>query len=373
MMNNPGIYLHIPFCKSKCGYCDFYSLCDYSYSKEYVKALERQLRAWEDHARNVCFDSVYIGGGTPTSIGRDLLLEVILLLKRYFTLSDGCEFTIEANPGTVNKWDLLAYREAGVNRISFGVQSARDHLLSRIGRIHTFKEAKEAILSANAMGFDNISADLMFALPDQKLEDLLYSIEEFVKLPLKHVSMYGLKVEPNTPFGRDPLLSLPNEDVQCEMYLKGVSLLESYGFMQYEISNFSLEGFESRHNLKYWKGVPYLGFGCAAHSFFDGKRFYAPNSIKDFCACSDFSPESGFYSSVELTEEDYAVEEIMLSLRTKQGMDIERLVKSNQAKSYAALLVKQGYGNVSGNRFSLTPKGMLVSNEIISEFLCYME
>lgn len=378
MMNKLGLYIHIPFCKSKCAYCDFYSLCDFSFAKQYVEALDKQLRAWKDHARGSLCDTVYIGGGTPTAIGEELLLSVIGSVKEHFSLSDHCEFTIEANPGTVDERALSNYRQAGVNRISFGVQSMDDRVLSRIGRIHSASEAREAILMAHSAGFENISADLMFSLPDQTIDDLLSSIEALSSLPLRHVSMYGLKVEENTPFGRDPQLVLPDEDEQCDMYLEGVKALKSHGFFQYEISNFSFSGYESRHNLKYWQRAPYLGFGCAAHSFFEGQRFFVPRSIDAFCSCEDFSRDSALYRYTSLSKADEEKEEVMLSLRTTRGIKTKTLLgycaeKQEDAKSYLLALAGHEYAAFSGDCFYLTPRGMLVSNTIICQLLCFME
>jgi oxygen-independent coproporphyrinogen-3 oxidase len=322
---------------------------------------------------------VYIGGGTPTSLGADGLCSVISLIKDSFSLSDDCEFTIEANPGTACQKDLSLYRKAGVNRISFGVQSANDRLLKRIGRIHTFKEAADAILWAKEVGFSNISADLMYALPDQSATDLFESIDRLAELPLTHVSMYGLKVEANTPFGRDDNLALPLEEAQCEMYLEGVKRLEQYGFLQYEISNFAKKGYESRHNLKYWKRDPYLGLGCAAHSFFEGKRFFAPCDLTSYCAQQDFSLEGGFYDITVPDEEDERVERVMLSLRIVSGMEADELyflckaTKKSASRIYLDTLIGQGYAKTTDGFFSLTPQGMLVSNSILSQLMLYME
>lgn len=381
-MSNAGLYIHIPFCKSKCKYCDFYSLCDLTKAERYVGALLLQFKEMQKQTADQIFDSVYIGGGTPTVIGNDLLLRVIEGVTAHFSLHENTEFTIEANPGTVDEGSLSLYRKAGVNRISFGVQSANDHLLSDIGRIHSFTEAKEAIGMARRAGFENISADLMYALPTQTTEDLLESIRRVAALGVEHISMYGLKVEENTPFGRDPNLVLPDEDAQCEMYLKGVALLNDLGYTQYEISNFSKEGYESRHNLKYWQRSPYVGAGCAAHSFFKGFRFFSPSSIDAFCSCTDFSLTSPFYSGERVEKEDAWDEELMLSLRTSRGIALARLYElctlkkrcKSHVQSYVERLLERDYGRISDDGyFSLTPYGMLVSNGIIGDLLWFDE
>lgn len=343
-----------------------------------MNALLLQFEAMQRETRDQVFDSVYIGGGTPTVIGTDLLLKVIKGVFEHFTLHENTEFTIEANPGTVDSLALSLYRKAGVNRISFGVQTANDRLLARIGRIHSYEETIAAVLAAREAGFENISADLMYALPTQTTEDLYKSIRAIAVLQVEHISMYGLKVEENTPFGRDRTLILPDEDVQCEMYLEGVKLLKSLGYEQYEISNFSKQGYESRHNLKYWQRVPYLGCGCAAHSFWNNNRFSAPSSINDFLVCSDFSLKSSFYKGEQIEEEEARKEELMLSLRTAKGLKLSRLYEicalekeRDRFEKYVNLLSEKGYAQVADGVFSLTPEGMLVSNEIIGELLWF--
>lgn len=378
-MNNIGIYVHIPFCKSKCGYCDFYSGCDLSKAERYINALLLQFDALKDLISNRSVDTVYIGGGTPTAIGDDLLIRVIDRLYDRFAISDEVEFTIEANPGTVDENALRRYRASGVNRISFGVQSANDALLRRIGRIHTFAEARDAIISAHRAGFDNISADLMYALPDQTKNDLIHSIELLSDLPITHLSMYGLKVEENTPFGRDRSLVLPDEDEQCEMYLDGVQTLANKGFYQYEISNFAKQGRESKHNLKYWKCEEYLGFGVAAHSFIAGARFYIPRCIDQFCAESHLPFPSSLYCIESLSDRDRLEELILLSLRTTSGIRLTTLFsilsekKRAAAEKYLQALIGADLGRSANGSFSLTPSGMLLSNSIISDLLLYLD
>ena len=379
MMNKIGIYVHIPFCKSKCGYCDFYSRCDLSKAERYVDALLLQFDAWKQLLADRSIDSVYIGGGTPTVIGDILLLRVIRGIFDRFCIESGAEFTIEANPGTVDQNSLDAYRKAGVNRISFGVQSANDALLCRIGRIHNYNQARQAILWAKEAGFDNLSADLMYALPDQSKEDLLLSIERLSDLPLSHISMYGLKVEENTPFGRDPDLVLPDEEEQCAMYLEGVEMLAQRGFTQYEISNFAKEGKVSRHNLRYWKREEYIGFGCAAHSFYKGRRFFVPRSLEQFLNASEYAFPSVLYTVEELSLKDVREEQILLPLRTAYGVSKKELLllvgeeKRSMVEGYLSSLERGGYAAMRDENLFLTPRGMLLSNTIISDLLCYLD
>ena len=300
----------------------------------------------------------------------ELLLEIIDTLKEHFRFAPLPEWTIEANPGTVTLEMLGALRRAGIKRISFGVQSSDDKLLSQIGRVHRYSDAVEAVYLAKTAGFDNISVDLMYALPAQTVEGVLCDIEQVTSLPVSHISFYGLKVEKNTPFGRDPYLVLPKEEEQCAMYLRGVELLAQKGYLQYEISNFAKDGLYSRHNLRYWRREEYLGFGAAAHSFFENVRFSAPRDLTAYCALDDFSLQSEFYSQSTVDEQEAFEEELMLSLRTSDGYAIAFLPP--QSKGYVTQLLMAEYATLADGKLRLTPKGMLVSNAIISDLLCML-
>ena len=365
-----GIYIHIPFCLRKCPYCDFYSVTlDRSLSEQYIDALIRNFRA--DKYRGVSADTVYIGGGTPSVLTSEQISRLMQGVHECFEIDKNAEITIEANPCTVSDDKLAAYRASGINRISFGVQSADDRELKALGRLHDFDTAARAIEGAQRAGFDNISADMMIGLSGQSERDVLNSAERLTALPIRHISAYMLKIEPNTPFDNDKLkASLPGDDKVSDMYLSLCKFLEGKGFYQYEISNFAQTGFESRHNTKYWRLEEYIGFGPAAHSLFDKRRLRVPRDLRGFISAP---------LQTETPEEepfDERVEYIMLSLRLREGLDMQRLsalVGSSSAqklKERAAAFEKHGLCRLSDGRVSLTPEGFLVSNSVILEFLC---
>ena len=375
MMNNLGLYIHIPFCKKKCAYCDFYStVSSEEVMKAYASAVKRQIAGLSPEAQGRKVDSVYIGGGTPSILPPELLLEILEAAKKHFDFLENCEISMEANPATVTKDSLCAYRQMGINRLSFGVQSSNDPTLKKIGRLHSYKEALDSIELADSCGFSNLNADLMYGLPGQHLSDLLSAIGDLENAGLSHISLYGLRVEKNTPFGRDRSLVLPSEEFQSEMYLRSVEALEKRGFRQYEISNFSKEGRACRHNLRYWLREEYLVFGPSACSFFGNFRFSIPRALGQYLGTEDFSLSSPLYTErEELTEQDRLEEEIILSLRLKQGCEEEKLIQNSHEQEktlrYLSFLVSSGYAGREGGRFFLSPAGMLVSNEILSELL----
>ena len=297
------------------------------------------------------FDTVYFGGGTPALISgkiSDILREV--------RFSEDAEITVECNPDVVNENVLAELKNAGVNRLSFGVQSLNERELAALGRLHGAESARKAILLARELGFENISADLMLGVPQQTVNSLAQTIDELCALPITHVSAYLLKIEPNTPFGKNPP-ETPDDDGQAELYLAAVELLEKRGFRQYEISNFAKLGFESRHNLIYWRAEEYVGIGAAAHSYYNGKRFAVPRNLAEFL-------ESDAQREIVTDENpDKYEEKVMLGLRLREGIPLdERLEKRLR-------LVPREYFQVEGGRISLTPRGFLVSNEIITTLL----
>ena len=364
-MRDLGIYIHVPFCGKKCGYCDFYSVkWNRQAAEDYTAAVLRNIKHYSESERIA--DTVYFGGGTPSLLTSEQIGSILNGIRNSFSLDEQAEITIEANPCTLSAEKLAELRKTGVNRLSVGVQSMIDSELKMLGRVHTAERAEQAVLDAQRAGFENISCDLMIALPDQKLDSLRYSAEKLTSLPIKHISAYILKTEEGTPFDCDDIkLRLPDEDGTAELYLEMVKLLEERGFMQYEVSNFAKKGFESRHNCRYWKCEDYLGIGTAAHSCHNGKRFAVERDIASFIASevqqitvTDESP-CGF--------EEFA----MLRLRLKEGLclgdfpehraDIERKLPP---------LVKDGYAETDGERVWLTPKGFLMSNSVI-EYLVF--
>ncbi len=361
---NPiGLYVHIPFCKGKCPYCDFYSVAPQKgVTDSYVAAVCRKL-----DQENRIYDTVYFGGGTPSLLGADNVALILSHTKR----TPDCEVTLECNPsdtGGINSvFDFEIAAKGGVNRISLGLQSADDTERKTLGRRGGCDDVARAMAKAKAAGIENISLDLMLGIPNQTKESLLNSVEFCKNSGATHVSAYILKIEEGTFFykKRDNLI-LPDEDETAELYLTAADALEKAGFAQYEISNFAKNGFESRHNLKYWRCEEYLGVGAAAHSFADGKRFYYERSIDDFIngkppVDDDFGGD----------EEEY----IMLALRLTEGLFFENFEKRYGKKlpesitEKARLLQRHGLVNIDGNRIALTKQGFLLSNSVICELL----
>lgn len=348
-----GLYIHVPFCRKKCLYCDFYSVgYREELAEQYADAVLRNLRYYNER-----YDTVYFGGGTPILIARHIPR---ILAKVHRT--SGAEITVECNPLEMDRETLEILFNSGVNRLSVGVQSAVDTELAVLGRTHTFEQAERAILTAHEVGFYDISADIMLGIPGQDINSLTYTIERLCALPITHVSSYVLKIEPNTVFGKKPPV-LPNEDKTAELYLKSVYGLESKRFIQYEISNFARRGMTSRHNLKYWRREEYLGIGAAAHSFYNGKRFAVKRDLREFIA--------GEHQIEVITDDapDELEEKIMLGLRLTEGVPKELW---ERVKSGLPLIPKQYY-KIENERLSLTAEGFLVSNEIISTLLAHLE
>lgn len=351
-MSNPGLYIHVPFCRKKCPYCDFYSVgFREDLAEQYADAVLRNLRYYNER-----FDTVYFGGGTPILLARQIPR---ILAEVHRTAS--AEVTVECNPLEMDKETLKILRGCGVNRLSVGIQSAVDEELAALGRTHTFEQARQAVLTANKVGFYDISADIMIGTPGQTAETLTRTIGELGDLPLTHISAYMLKIEPNTVFGKKPP-ALPDEDETAELYLSAVCLLENARFMQYEVSNFARRGMTSRHNLKYWRREEYIGIGAAAHSFYKGKRFAVARNLREFIA-------SEHQTELVTDENPNGIEEkIMLGLRLAEGIPKElwSLIQSGLP------LIPKQYYKIENDRLSLTADGFLVSNEIISTLLTYL-
>lgn len=361
-----GIYIHVPFCGKKCDYCDFYSVSfNKNYAEEYVNAVLRNIRHYSD---NFCtIDTIYFGGGTPSLLTPHQISCIISEIGKCFVLDSNAEITLETNPNTVSEQKLRELRNAGVNRISFGVQSMNNDELKLLGRSHSEERAEKAVTDANNAGFKNISCDLMISLPYQTEEKLEYSIKRFAELPIQHVSAYILKIEENTPFfsnGVDKIC--PDEDESAELYMKTVELLENVGFMQYEVSNFAKKGFESRHNSRYWKCLDYIGIGPSAHSCYKGKRFAVARDLDSFL-------KNNVQQTVVTDDAPCGFEErAMLALRLKEGLNLtETGTHRTSIEKKIPHLVKAGYAEFDGHFVSLTPKGFLMSNSVI-EYLIFL-
>ena len=339
-----GLYFHIPFCRSKCPYCDFFSVkYDSELAEKYVDRVCAEIKKYKGS-----FDTIYFGGGTPSIIDSALLGRIITESREQFDIDENAEITVECNPSKNLEKDFEAYASFGVNRISIGMQSARNEERFALGRVAGQAEVAKAVNDAKKAGITNISLDVMLGIPKQTLDTLDETFEFIDKMQVTHISAYMLKIEENTKFyDIQNKLQLPDEDTVPQMYLKTVDALKSLGFNQYEISNFSQKGFESRHNLKYWQLEDYLGFGTSAHSLWQGRRFYYD---KDFNIVDD-----GDGGTLD--------ERIMLGLRLSSGID-KRLIKKDFTKFVNMGLMSEKNGNIA-----LTPQGMLVSNYIISELL----
>ena len=357
-----GLYLHVPFCTAKCPYCDFYSQSgdDHAYDA-YTAAVLRAMAAYDG---KLTADTIYFGGGTPVLLGADRLRTLLKAAQKHFGLDQG-EITIEANPCSVDTLFLRQLVDAGFNRISFGVQSLNDDTLRVLGRRHSAQRAEEMIAAANCAGFEHISADLMLAVPGQKLSDIDDAVERLSALPVDHISTYLLKLEEGTPFANR--YAEPDEDFAADCYLKTVKCCESHGFMQYEISNFAKRpAAQSLHNLKYWQCEEYLGIGPAAHSFFNGRRFYFPRQLAAFIKAQD---------PWQLTIDDATggsePERLMLGLRLAKGIAFSDYSDRfcSRIRQKAIPLSKAGLLTVTEKGVALTTQGFLVSNSVICALL----
>lgn len=380
MMEKLSIYIHIPFCVRKCEYCDFYSLCDLSLTSDYVDALITQIKDFRSEVKNRIVDTVYFGGGTPSLLSGEEIMRILKTVRSVFRVSDEAEITMEANPGTLDPEKLSSYHAAGVNRLSIGLQSADPEELKRLGRIHTREEFENSFLLARLEGFQNINVDIMYAIPNQTEKTLSDTLDYVIALDPDHISFYGLKIESGTPFGRDETIgsSLPVEDVQADMYLNSAQKLEEAGFLQYEISNFSKPGFECNHNLKNWKCKEYLGFGPAAHSFFEGKRFSYKKAIRTFIE-DPLQRTNLMEDCEEQTPRDIAKQFVMLGFRLRQGIDIqeysERFGDDFEARYLEKMtpFIERQYILRTKNGYRLSRCGLLISNYILSELIDFDE
>lgn len=376
-MNTPnkkaGLYIHVPFCSNKCNYCDFYSLvASDSVKAEYVDALTRHIMQKSRECADMLFDSVYVGGGTPTALGSELLVKVLSAVTASFNLDSDTEFTVETNPGLCEASDFRALRVLGANRLSIGLQSANEDELATLGRIHTLSDYARTVSSARDADFGNISTDIMFSLPSQTYDKLARTLEYAVSASPEHISAYSLKIEPGTPFHKmRSSLAIPNEDTDADMYLQICDTLSAAGYAHYEISNFAKQGRESRHNLKYWRGDDYIGFGPGAHSFLKGTRYAYARDIKSYIdVFTSGKDESGILSEKYAVDENEAIRErLMLGLRLADGVGdklLEKFAPLDEMYARLSPLMKAGLVTKSPEGIALTNRGMYVSNSIIN-------
>lgn len=372
-----GIYIHIPFCRSKCDYCDFYSLAGREDRMDsFQRALLAHLKETAFAAKGLSVDTVYFGGGTPSYYGEKRLRELLAAVKRHYKVDKDAEITLEANPDSVDFKSLKALRRAGFNRISIGFQSACQAELDAVHRPHTVEQGDEAVAAARKAGFANLSLDLIYGLPGQTVSSWQDTVEHALTLEPDHLSCYGLKVEEGTPLaaraaGGERLLG---DDAQADLYLWTVSRLARAGYGQYEISNFAKPGFLSRHNLRYWLTRPYIGFGPGAHSDFGGRRYAWVRDLEGYI--KGVLEGGRLLDSEELIpREERSSEYLMLRLRTAMGIE-EWEYRGNYFMDFAPIeerlreFAAQGWAERTGEgRWRLTPKGFLVSNQLIGDLL----
>lgn len=372
MMNKDslGLYIHIPFCVRKCRYCDF---CSFPITEDaraqYVTALVSEIEHAQTDARKV--DSIFFGGGTPSLLSVDEFRRVIsAVVDRFFVASDA-EITVEMNPGTVTKEKLSAMCALGVNRVSMGLQSAHNSELSSLGRIHTYEQFLESLSLVRESGIENVNVDLMYAIPGQTAESFRETLERVIALSPSHISAYSLILEEGTPlYNERESLSFPSEEEEEIMYRMACEMLGNAGYLHYEISNYAKEGKICRHNLRYWQGGDYLGFGISAHSLYHGERLAKTEDLASYL-CDPFSYENREIRDKNAEEEEY----IMLSLRTSFGISLDacrtRFGRDllSEKKDIIDLLKRQGLLSVDRDRLFLTERGFYLSNAIICELL----
>ena len=383
-----GLYIHIPFCRQKCFYCDFPSFAGREKKiDKYLQALEqefallRQMLYQKDNVRDIeskfAPRTIYIGGGTPTALNAHQLAKLLEIVQKYVTVAKAEEFTVEMNPGTVDREKLLLLQQAGVNRLSVGVQSFDDHCLQKIGRIHTAQDAVNTIELAHNLGFGNISLDLIYGLPQQDMEILTKSVERALTLPVQHISIYGLQLEEGTAFQRMAdmgKLHLPTDELVEVMYDYIVEKLPEAGYQRYEISNYALPGYESKHNLSYWQDVDYLGLGSGAHSYWQGTRYENPIGIDDYISVLEAGRLPATLEE-QVDRQAHMEEYCFLGLRTAAGIDKNLFQQKFVVDLFTVYgrtiekLVAQDLLQHTARGIALTTLGMKYGNQVFGEFL----
>ena len=375
-MKRLGLYIHIPFCRSKCLYCDFCSFPhrDESVMRAYVDALCADLRRNSSECAAYTVDTVYFGGGTPTLLPAELLAQILETVFACYRVGSDCEISAECNPKTAGFEGFQRMHNAGFNRLSIGLQSAHERELKALGRLHSFADFAHTVEQARLAGFANIGADVMFGIPCQTVESYLQTLEHLVALSPEHVSAYGLTVEEGTPFGRmGDRLILPDEEQARRMYFEGAELLEKNGYLQDEISNFARAGYESRHNLKYWNCEEYLGFGPAAYSDFGGRRFGNSRNLDAYLAGADYLAECEEPSQTERMNEY-----VMLRMRLAAGVKASAF-EARFGASFSECFGKRmepyvcgGFLTLGDHGAAFTRQGMYVSNAVLCEVLDFL-
>ena len=384
-MENIGIYVHIPFCKKKCKYCDFVSFeCGEQNIEKYVEALikeidekSKELDEKKDYSYNV--DTIYIGGGTPSIINPEYIEKILNKIFEKFNVLENAEITIEVNPGTVDEVKLKKYLSIGINRLSIGLQSTNDELLKMLGRVHTYKQFDDVYELARKIGFKNINVDLMIGLPKQTIADIEESLQKIIEKNPEHISVYSLIVEENTQIFElieNGELELPDEELEREMYWKVKNILEKNNYKHYEISNFARTGFESKHNTNCWNQCQYLGFGLAAHSYFNEIRYSNIDDLKQYI--QNIENNNSIYNVIfheNQSKQEQMREYMLLGLRKIDGVTIskfkEKFVDNPLYifRNELNKLVLEGLIEVLENSIKLTNKGLDLANQVWTEFV----
>ena len=377
LLKEVGIYIHIPFCKRKCFYCDFCSFeCNENTHKEYIKALINEIRAFNVD-EDMVIKTLYVGGGTPSFIDESYIEQVIEVLKEKYIFDDKIEATIEVNPGTANKEKIKKYKDIGFNRISIGLQSTNDRLLSLIGRIHNYNEFEETFNIARDVGFKNINVDLMVGLPTQTIEDVEESINKIINKNPEHISVYSLILEEGTKLEKmvnSNEFELPDEDTERKMYWLVKKALENKGYEHYEISNFAKKGLYSRHNTDCWKQKEYLAFGLAAHSYLNNKRYSNTTNLNEYIEKNLNGIPCRIVEEVQ-DKKTKMNEFVILGLRMINGFSIKNFNEKfevdflEEYKNELNKLIKMGLILIKNDIISLTDKGIDFANIVWSEFV----
>ena len=356
-----SVYIHIPFCKRKCNYCAFTSITDINSVAAYLEALKREIKTFYC---GEALNTLYFGGGTPSLLSADQVQGLVDM----FNTTEKTEITLEANPDSADEKFLNGIKNCGVNRLSIGIQSFDDKTLRTIGRLHDSKQAMNAVETAKNEGFTNISTDFIYGLPSQQLEGFISDLKKAVESGVSHISLYGLKIEENTPFYRNTPDNIADADLQADMYLAAIELLEKESFLHYEISNFSKPAFESKHNLNYWNCGEYYGFGVSAHGYTNGVRCANKSNVEDYIK----NPVKKL-STRTLSEQAKIEEAVFLGFRRGCGIDYKEFYEKfgiDFKKKYGALLKKYADFFVATDKnCRFTPNGFLVSNSILADFL----
>ena len=372
-----GVYIHIPFCRRKCDYCDFYSMpADEAMMDRYQKALLAQIRSLLPQLKKRTVDTIYFGGGTPSFYGYKRLREILAYLQRHLSVAKQAEITVECNPDTVDLASMTRLRKAGVNRVSLGMQSADPDQLQCVHRIHDPQQVVWAVEDIQAAKIGNLSLDLIYGLPGQTMASWTDTLRAALSLRPDHLSCYGLKVEDGTPLARqvEDGAVLPDGDEQADFYLRCVAELQAAGYRQYEISNFARTGMESRHNLKYWMGREYVGFGPGAHSYLDGRRYSYPRDLKRYLNALEAGAQVDWDEYETISPREQAREYLLLRMRTMRGVE-EWEYRRSFGLNFEPIgwrlefFEAHRWAEQSGRRWHFTPEGFLLSNTLIADLL----